>query len=348
MGGSLGVVTAQSPNDSRAGPAWRVAGRILLAVVGLALVVYLVHGAGPERVVRVIWQARAWLPAAVALELFQLCSDFFTLRMLLGDRKSDVPAATWVRSSAIAYAMMILVPAGRAAGEVTRATLVAKHVGAARAATASAQLQSAYVFAIALWSAIECVVVATRLGVRAPLALLLGANALLMMTLSAGLLAILWDARVGHWLEGLRSRFIRSAQQPPLEPSVRRRLPWQAAGLCSLSRTAQVVQYAVILQAVGGIPTVRSTLIAHGIHLVGTTLGDVLPNGLGVVDGAYRTFAANVGFGDSPARALSIAFVAHLSQLMVATASLVVLALSRRSAPGGSAPHASEGARNPI
>ena len=295
-----------------------------------------------------IWQARAWLPVAVALELFQLCSDFFTLRMLLGDRKSDVPVATWVRSSAIAYAMMILVPAGRAAGEVTRATLVAKHVGAARAATASAQLQSAYVFAIALWSAIECVVVATRLGVRAPLGLLLGANTLLMMTLSAGLLAILWDARVGHWLEGLRSRFVRSARQPPLEPSVRRRLPWQAAGLCSLSRTAQVVQYAVILRAVGGIPTVRSTLIAHGIHLVGTTLGDVLPNGLGVVDGAYRTFAANVGFGDSPARALSIAFVAHLSQLMVATASLLVLALSRRSAPGGSAPHASEGARNPI
>ena len=44
-------MTAQSPNDSRAGQAWRVAGRLLLAVVGLALVVYLVHGAGPERVV---------------------------------------------------------------------------------------------------------------------------------------------------------------------------------------------------------------------------------------------------------------------------------------------------------
>jgi hypothetical protein len=320
----------------------------VLALVGLALVAYLVREAGPDRIVRVLWRARSWLPFAVALELLQLGSDFFTLRTLLRDRKSDVPAATWVRSSAIAYAMMILVPAGRAAGEVTRATLVARHVGAARAATASAQLQSAYVFAIALWSAIECVVVAARFGLRAPLALLLGANALLMLTLSAGLLAILWDARVGQWLDRLRRRFLGGGEQPTLEPSVRRRLPWTAAALCSLSRTAQVVQYAVILRAVGGIPTVRSTLIAHGIHLVGTTLGDVLPNGLGVVDGTYRTFAADVGFGDSPARALSIAFVAHLSQLIVATASLVVFALSRRAATHDSAQPVSERARNPI
>jgi hypothetical protein len=345
MGGSPSFVTATRPH---AGSVRRIAGRVLLALVGFGLVAYLVHGAGPDRVTRVLWEARSWLPAAIALEVFQLGSDFFTLRMLLDDRKTDVPAATWVRSSALAYAMMILVPAGRAAGEVARATLVAKHVGAARAATASAQLQSAYVFAIALWSAVECIVVAMRLGMRSPLALLLGANALVMWTLSAGLIAILWDARIGHWLERLRRRFARSAEHPPLEPSVRRRLPWKAAMLCSLSRTAQVAQYAVILRAVGGIPTVRSTLVAHGIHLVGTTLGDVLPNGLGVVDGTYRTFAAQIGFSDSPARALSIAFVAHLSQLIVATASLVVLAVSRRAAPRGSAPPAPEGARNPI
>ena len=126
MGGSPGVVTEPRPEDSHAGRARRVAGRLVLALVGLALVAYLVREAGPDRIVRVLWRARSWLPFAVALELLQLGSDFFTLRTLLRDRKSDVPAATWVRSSAIAYAMMILVPAGRAAGEVTRATLVAQ------------------------------------------------------------------------------------------------------------------------------------------------------------------------------------------------------------------------------
>ncbi len=345
MGGTLGVVTAPAPRTKRA---WRAASQLLLAIVGLGLVAYLVRGADPARVTQVLWQARSWLPAVVTLEVLQLVSDFVTLRMLLGERGREVPAATWVRSSALAYAMMILVPAGRAAGEVARAALVAKHVGAPRAATASAQLQSAYVFAIAAWSAVECAVVASWQGVHSSLALLLAANTLVMLTLSAGLLAILWDARVGRWLERVRRRLARTAGEAPLDASVRRRLPWRAAALCSLSRTAQVAQYAIILRAVGGAPSVRGTLVAHGIHLVGTTLGDALPNGLGVVDGAYRTFAAEVGFRDTPARALSIAFVAHLAQLIVATASLVVLMLARQAAPRGSAPSASEGARNPI
>ncbi|HXN31112.1 MAG TPA: lysylphosphatidylglycerol synthase domain-containing protein [Polyangiaceae bacterium] len=345
MGGARRVVTGPPSGIPRT---WRAAGRLALAFVGLGLVAYLVRGAGPARVTQVLWQARSWLPAAVALEIFQLASDFLTLRMLLGERRREVPATTWIRSSALAYAMMILVPAGRAAGEVARAALVAKHVGAPRAATASAQLQSAYVFAIAAWSAIECLVVASWRGVRSPLALLLAANALLMLTLSAGLLAVLWDARVGRWLERVRHRFALTSQQPPLEPSVRRRVPWRAAALCALSRTAQIVQYSIILRAVGGAPGVRATLVAHGIHLVGTTLGDVLPNGLGVVDGAYRTFAAEVGFGDAPARALSISFVAHLSQLIVATASLVVFVLSRHEAPRGSASAASERARTAV
>jgi hypothetical protein len=344
MGGAPHVVTGRA-GDHRAR---RIAGRALLALVGLCLVTYLVHASGPTRVTHVLWQARSWLPAAIALEVAQLLGDFFTLRMLLGDHRRDVPAGTWVRSSALAYAMMILFPAGRAAGEVARATLVSKHVGAPRAAGASAQLQSAYVFAIALWSAAECVVVASRFGIRSSLALLLAANAIVMLSLSAGLLALLWDARVGKWLERVRRRFTHSVEQAPLESSVRERPPWNAAALCSLGRGAQVVQYAVILRAVGGVPSPRGTLVAHSIHLVGTTLGDVLPNGLGIVDGAYRTFAAEVGFGDNPARALSIAFVAHLTQLIVATASLLVLALSRRTDARDSPSAASERARNPI
>ena len=315
-----------------------------LAVVGLLFVAYLVRGAGPARVAGVIWDARSWLPAIVGLELVQAASDFVTLRMLLGPRRLQVPISAWIRSSAVAYAMMILVPAGRAAGEVARATVVSRHVGAPTAATASTQLQAAYVFAIGALSIVDCVVVWASFGARSPLTLLLAANAALMMSIAATLLAILWHARVGPWLDRLRRHFVGLPQdEVPIESARRRAIPWRAAAICTISRTVQVIQYGVILRAVGGTSSLGGMVIAHGIHLVGTTLGDVLPNGLGIVDGTYRTFAAAVGFGDAPARALSIAFLAHVAQLIVATASIVVLGMSGRAPANDAAAPTSAG-----
>jgi hypothetical protein len=238
--------------------------------------------------------------------------------------------------------MMILVPAGRVAGEVARAAVLSAHIGPPRAATASTQLQAAYLFANGTLSGVACTVVCLWLGPRSTLALLLAGNALLMTAVSAGLLAILWHGRVGRWLEAVRQRFTRVVG-PSIAagPDRGRRLPWREAMVCSVSRCAQVVQYAVILRAVGGIVTVRSAFVAHGIHLVGATLGDMIPNQLGVLDGAYRTFAADLGFGNDPARALSIAFVVHIAQLLCASGCIVAAAITARAEPAVEAAPAS-------
>jgi hypothetical protein len=311
--------------------------RALLATFGLAIIVYLLRGAGPERVARVLWQAGSWLPVILALEVLQLSSDVIVLRMLLGRAASGIPPATWVRSSAVAYAMMILVPAGRVAGEVARAAVLAGHVGAPRAATAGTQLQAAYLFANGALSGAAWGVVSFWLGPRSTLALLLAGNTLLMAAVSAGLVAILWHGRVGRWLEALRRRFVRSVRSSAApEPNRGKRVPWREAIVCSVSRGAQVAQYAVILRAVGGIVTVRSAFVAHGIHLVGATVGDMIPNQLGVLDGAYRTFAADLGFGDDPARALSMAFLVHIAQLFCASACILAAVITRRAEPRGS------------
>ncbi|MDP9035802.1 MAG: flippase-like domain-containing protein [Myxococcota bacterium] len=314
---------------------WRILGRTLLVVLGIGVIAFLVREAGPKRVATVLWSAGPWLPVILLLELVQLGSDFFALRSILGSHWREVPAATWLRASALAYGMMIVLPAGRAAGEVTRATLFSKHVGAARAASASMQLQAAYVFANGFISAVDCVVIAAwaaSTGAGSTLPLLLAANALLMCGSAAGLLAILWNGRLGIWLDRQRRRLSHLPSVPP--PGDRpgnHPVPYGAAAICCASRGAQVLQYGVILGAVGGIVTVRGAVVAHGIHLVGSTMGDLIPNQLGVVDGAYRTFAAAVGFGDSPARALSIAFLARIGQLVIATACVVVAGLTRRA-----------------
>jgi hypothetical protein len=311
-------------------------GRLILATAGLGMLAYLLRGAGPERVARVLWEARSWMPAILAFEIVQILGDVMALRFILRRRAAEVPASTWIRSSAIAYAMMILLPAGRAAGEVGRATLIAEHVGTPAALNASALLQAVYVFAIGLASAAACAVVASSFGILAPLALLLAANAALMFAIAGGLLEIARNAPLGRWFQWARSRLAHpraATPAAPLAPSapVAFRLPWRSALACVTARTAQLVQYGVLLAAVGGTASVRGAFIAHGIHLVGATMGDAVPNQLGVVDGTYRAFAAALGFADAPARALSIAFVAHAVQMTLAGLCVIVAAVTRRT-----------------
>jgi hypothetical protein len=316
---------------------WRTLGRALLVIVGLGLVTGLLMNAGPAHVASVMKDSADWLPLVFALELVQIASDVVSLRWLLRIAL-PVPVGTWVRSSATAYAMMILVPAGRASGEVARGALLARHVGGARAATAAAQLQSSYLFANGALAAAACVVVASWAGLRSPLVYLLAGNTLLMWILSAAILALLRRNGVGLFIERMRRRFVQhGAPSAPFDRAAAAALPWRAALVCTASRSAQVVQYGALVAAVGGIATVRNAFIAHGIHLVGSTAGDLLPNQLGAVDGAYRAFAGALGFADAPARALSIAFLAHAVQLTCAGTCILVAALGRRASASVSA-----------
>lgn len=60
-------------------------------------------------------------------------------------------------------------------------------------------------------------------------------------------------------------------------------------------------------------------------------LGDLVPNQVGVLEGAYRVFADALSLGDDPARAVSIALFARVSQIGIATLSMIGLGLTRAS-----------------
>ena len=283
----------------------RAAGRAVLGVAGLAVVAYLVRDAGWQQVEAVLWQAGRWLPVVMLLEAVQLGCDVVALRTILREHARAIPPVTWLRSSLVSYAMMVLLPAGRAAGEVARATMFSATIGVSRAATTSTALQAGYLAANGLLSIVACAVVSSRLGVCSTLALLLAGNFVFQAIVASSLVAILRDARMGRWLGRIRERLMPSAEKsPPLDPVDRRRVPWRACLVSTFGRSAQVVQYGVVLHAVGGALTATGAFVAHGIHLVGATVGDVLPNQAGVTDGAYRAFAADLGFADEPARSL--------------------------------------------
>jgi uncharacterized membrane protein YbhN (UPF0104 family) len=316
----------------------RTVGRIALAILGLAVVAYLVRGAGPDRVLEVLMQAWRWLPLIVLFEGMQALGDFVGLRLILRERWDHIPAKTWIRSGSVAYAMMVLLPAGRAAGEVTRATMLSRYIGAPRAATASTLLQAAYLSANGILSLTACLVVTWSYGRRTLLAVLLAGNAGIQTLICTGLLLTLRHDRLGAWLETMRRRlFPRSRPSPPIEPEAKRRLPWATAGTCIVSRSVQLVQYGVLLVAVGGTGSVRNAFVAHGIHLVGATIGDFVPSQLGVVDSLYRAFAPDLGFGDAPARALSIALVVRIGQLIFASICVLAAAVTRHEGHRGGA-----------
>jgi hypothetical protein len=101
--------------------------------------------------------------------------------------------------------------------------------------------------------------------------------------------------------------------------------------LCVLARLVQTLQYGVMLVAVTSAFSFSRMFVAQGIHLVGAGLGDMVPNQVGVTEGAFRFFAPALGLSDAPERALSVALLARVSVLCVAGLGVIIVQLLSRA-----------------
>ncbi len=300
----------------------RTAARLALLAGGIVLVSWLVSSAGYSRVGDAFRDAGPSLPFVVALELLIVMTDAAAARTLLGDAAGSVRASTWMRSMALAYAAGIVLPAGRAAGEGARASVLGADIGLVRAAAACSRVQTAALFGTA---AASLVAAAAALPASTTLALLLAGNALLCTILAVVVLSLARWRRLRRWL---RARWPALAAQPSL--TIAPGATATASLLCTLGRALQAAQYAVVLGAVGGAVSLQAGLVAQGIHLVGATVGDAVPNQVGTNEGAFRIFAGTLGLADAPARALSIALVVRAVQLGLALVAFVVATLVSR------------------
>lgn len=314
-------------------------GRAACVVVGLALGIYLVQGAGLARVAEVLRAAGVWIPVLVAIELAVIAVDLLAARALLLRHPVDgepEPAflrpptfATWLRSSALANACSVFLPAGRAAGEGARAATLAPAYGTARVVAAFARLQVCSLAGTAAASLVLAALVAWLVPGPSVLAPLLLGNALVCAALAGGIFVVARNRRLAAWLGRLRARFSSTqrdarAEKPLVDAAPSRAATVRALAFCTLGRTIQAVQYGVAVLAVGGVFTLRSAVTADGIHLVGASVGDLMPNQVGAMEAAYAWFAEPLGFADAPARALSIAVVMHGVQVGVALVGLVL------------------------
>jgi hypothetical protein len=297
-------------------------GRWLFLVGGLVALVFIFRDIGLDRVLDAVRATSTLFPWILLLEAVWISFDTFALRALYADAADRVPARAWLRSACSAYAVMILLPAGRAGGEVARGALLYEHAGTG-AVDKSTQLQAAVLIANAVISVPAALAVAAYVGWGHTLTLLVLGNGLVTLAIGAGIILVLRRSRLGAWLQrrfGLAQGIEERVAVGPL---------FSAIALTSVGRGVQTVQYAVILWAVGGQLGLQPGLITQGVHLVGAGLGDFVPNAVGITEGAYRLFATPLGLGDTPERAVAIALVARLAQFSLAFACLVVGPLLR-------------------
>lgn len=297
-------------------------GRWVLFVLGIVAVVLLIRDAGWANVRSAVVRTAPFLPVVVLLEAAWVGCDTLALMGLYGrEARRDVLPTDWLRSALWAYSIMILLPAGRAGGEVARASILSRPAGG-RAIAHSTQLQAAVLLANTVISIPCLVAVGWSSGWLHPLSLLLVGNGVATAVAGMAILLVAKHSRLG---ERLARRFkalrvIGHEADRVLGPS--KTLPVLAIGWTSLGRALQTLQYGVILWAVGGVFGLHASLVTQGIHLVGAGLGDFVPNAVGITEGAYRIFAGALGLADEPARAISIALVARLCQFGLAGAAL--------------------------
>lgn len=295
--------------------------RAALLVAGLGLVAYFVVSSGPGQVLVALRAAGPVLPLLAALELVAALTDARAFASLTGRDAKQVDVGGWLRSSAASYVCLTLLPAGRTASEVARASVLARYVGALRAATAAAQLQASALVADGVISAIAALVVVGAVERSHHLPELLAGNVVIALGGGVGLLVLIQQPRVAA---ALARRFPRLFAK--LVSGEGRPHTWgvDACVWSFVGRLAQVLEHGLAVHAVGGKLDVPTAAVAYGIHVVGATIGVAFPNQVGVADGAYVLFADTLGFAGVPARALAAMLAIRATQVALALGCLLV------------------------
>ncbi len=251
----------------------------------------------------------------MALEaVFLLCS-MLALRALYGEDAARVSLRQWVRAGALGYALGAVLPIGRASAEATRAVLLGRTVGGARAAVAAVQIQGVTLLANALLSTLAALAALRLLGFGG-ISLLILANAVGTAVLGLGILVVRQHARPGRLLGAVTKRGRAFGLQFDATSGASRRSLLLAGAWECAARGVQVVQCAVALAAIRQPSSLGGTLVARGMLTVGSALGDFIPAQLGATEATLVLGATALGL--TAASAAALALLIHGAQLALA------------------------------
>lgn len=282
--------------------------RIGLAALGVAAIVWLVAEAGADEVAGLLRRAAPWLPLVFVLEGLRIVAEALATRRLLGPRGHQVTGKELARVHLVGYAVCMAMPAGRAAAEAVKSTMLSPAVGAARAFAIGVAGQALHLVAGGLASLV-CTVVALAATGWSALTIALVVNTTIT---GGGGVAVGLVARNGRFAERL-TRFPRlatalgsfrdAARELPL-------LPLAPLAWIFLTRIVQTAELGVLAFAVGLGAGLESAFLTQGVMILGSTVGDLVPGQLGVTEGAFRMGADAISSG--VAQAVTVPVLLHV------------------------------------
>jgi hypothetical protein len=297
-------------------------------IAGLGVIAWLVWRADPYKVLLALEHAGWWLPLLALLEIIIQALDVMGARSQLGAHASKVPLSAWVRSSTLAFALGILLPAGGAAGEIARAAILGRHTGIARAAVASAGFNGAKLFSIAILSFVAAIFAALGPEQTHLLAIALVINGVVVGTIGTVISIVLRSRGAAKLV--VRRLKLSSALHGEVREAIADALHLpRAVAWCTVARLFQWLQYGVFVAAIGGTVGVSSASLAQGIHLIGASAGDFIPGQAAAFEAAYAAFASAIQL--SPDRAVALPLLHRMEMLGLALACLVTATVLRRS-----------------
>lgn len=299
----LGSKATVNPSSGRPpGGTWQSRVLPVGGVIGAAACVSLAWNVGLSALAQGLTLLLPWVPLLVLLELGRPLCELFATGHVLAAYGVRVTWSTRIRAQLLAYALDVVMPAGRAVGEAGKATVLAPEVGIDRGVAIGAAGQTLALLSSAAWALLGLLVASFA---RAHEGIVLATVVYTIATVSLASLVLLasrlswpwsWLARMPHVL-GAAQQLHTLLRSPP------RHLVLSTVALLG-GRVLQAIQLTVLLAVLGAAPSLPLTAVATNLYVVSAAAGELVPAQLGVVDGAFAI--ASSSFGIAPDAMLGV------------------------------------------
>jgi hypothetical protein len=290
--------------------------RLILLVAGLAVLAAVIAWAGVGPVRHALSQAWPFVPLLLLLEGARLPLETITTRHLMGAAARRLPLGVQLRAQAVFYAVATVLPGGRLAGEVSKAAILAPHVGRLRAVAVAAASQATSLIADACIALLALGVGITVLGPSVATVTLAGFA--LACTAFAVLVVLAPRSALPERLLARFPRVLRSAigyrRAARMQPMV---VP-RAVLYLVVARVFQIALLSVALFAVGAGLSPAVGTMALAVNMMASAAADAVPGQLGPTDAALALFAPALGV--ATASMVSVSVIFHAVQLAWAAA----------------------------
>lgn len=300
--------------------------RLAFALFGVAALVLLVRHVGLAELGRHLRAALPWMPLLLLLEALRIVCEAASLAAVCPADARKLPLSTWISSHLSANAALIVLPGGRAVSEAIKISAFTPAVGLPRAAALVTVQHAMTMLAISVVSA-PCAVAAWLVAPGSMVAIAAVIQGVVCAVAAFALVLASRKATVPKFVANrigttadLARDFRAAAKSIPMVPAM-------SLAAKVANRALQIVQFGIMLIAVGVLATPGRAFVAETTSLVGSALGELSPAQAGATDAAFALAARTLAI--PMAAAVALATVSRVVQLVWALIGVLVNVIVR-------------------